>query len=416
MDKIYYLDNAATTKMFEEEFDIIKENNINFYNPSASYKPAIAVRRMYENAREEIKSLLRGNGGKFIFTSSATESNNTVFEGLHLKSGDEVLISKAEHPAVYNSAHRLEKKGIIVRDIPLDSYGKVDFDEFAKLMNEKVALVSVMHVSNDVGAINDIKKLCAYAKNINKKVIFHSDGVQAFGKVKVNLNDLGVDLYSISAHKVYAPRGIAGLWIKSGVVIDPLLVGGGQEEGFRSSTENVSGALAFAFASKKAHEDLKNNFEKVQKIKDYLLKILLNSQITTFLTLNSSKENSSPYILSLSFKGLKGEVLMNSLVDDGVLISTGSACSSRYAGNRTLEAMGKTNEQIVGSVRISFSPYEDYDVDYIANAIIKNVMRFLILSILSKAQALTKTKATLISSDGWKEIGPNAIQFFEPLT
>lgn len=377
MEKFYYLDNAATTKMFDEEFDIIKENNINFYNPSASYKPAIAVRKIYETAREEIKSLLRGNRGRLIFTSSATESNNTVFEGLHLKKGDEVLISKAEHPAVYNSAHRLEKKGIIVKDIPLDISGRVKFDEFVKLMNEKVVLISIMHVSNDTGAINDIKKLCAYSKSVNKNVIFHSDGVQAFGKIKVNLNDLGVDLYSISAHKIYAPRGIAGLWIKSGVVIEPLLVGGGQEDGFRSSTENVCGALAFAFASKKAINELKDNFEKMQKIRDDLLKNLLNSQISTFLTLNSSNEFSSPYILSLSFKGLKGEVLMNSLVDDNILISTGSACSSRHAGNRTLEAMGKTNEQIVGSVRISFSPYEDYDIEYIANAIIKNVLRFI---------------------------------------
>ena len=375
MEKMYYLDNAATTKMFVEEFDIIKENNESFFNPSAAYRPAVGVRKIYETARAEISALLKGNHGKLVFVSSATEANNTVFEGLHIKKGDIVLISSAEHPAVYNAAHRLEKKGVIVKDVPLNECGQVDFDEFKKLMTPEVVLVSIMHVSNDTGAINDIKALCSFAKNINKDVIFHSDGVQAFGKIKVNLFDLGVDLYSISAHKVYAPRGIAGLWIKSGVVIDPLLVGGGQEEGFRSSTENVAGALAFAFAAKKVVNEQEVDFEKVLNYKSKLLNLLQNSEISTFLSLNSC-DNGSPYILSLAFKDIKGEVLMNALVSDGILISTGSACSAKHAGNRTLEAMGKSKNQIVGSVRISFSPYEEYDINYIAECIIKNVLRF----------------------------------------
>lgn len=375
MDKLYYLDNAATTKMFAEEFDLIKENIENFYNPSAAYKPAAAVRKLYEKAREDINSVLRGTHGKLVFTSSATESNNTVFEGLHLKTGDIVLISAAEHPAVYNAAHRLEKKGIIVKDIPLGIDGRVDFEEFKRLMTSKVALVSVMHVSNDVGAINDIKTLCSYAKSINNNVFFHSDGVQAFGKIKVNLFDLGIDLYSISAHKIYAPRGIAALWIKNGVVIDPLLVGGGQEGGLRSSTENVSGAIAFAFAVTKVVKEQKVNIEKVSDLKCKLLDLLKNSEISTVLSINSD-EKASPYILSISFKDIKGEVLMNALASDGVLISTGSACSSKHAGNRTLEAMKKSQNEIVGSVRISFSPYEEYDINYIASKIINHVLRF----------------------------------------
>ena len=375
MDKIYYLDNAATTQMFAEEFDLIKELNNNFYNPSAKYRQAAVVRKIYEQARDDIKTSLRGNNGKIVFTSSATESNNMVFEGIHLKVGNVVLISKAEHPAVYNAAHRLEQKGVVVKDIKIDKFGKVDFDDFKKLMTKDVSLVSIMHVSNDVGAINEIKMLCEYAKSINKKVIFHVDGVQAVGKIKVNLTDLGVDLYTISAHKIYAPRGISALWIKKDIVIDPLLVGGGQEEGLRSSTENVSGAIAFAYALKKVCKEQNYNFEKVLNLKLKLLNLLQNSIISTYLILNSGND-ASPYILSLSFKGIKGEVLMNALVDDYILISTGSACSSRYAGNRTLEAMGKTQDEIIGSVRISFSAYDDYDIEYIANKIIENVLNF----------------------------------------
>ena len=321
--------------------------------------------------------------GKLLFTSSATESNNTVFEGLHLRKGQVVLISKGEHPAVFNAAHRLEQKGIIVKEIPLTTTGVVDEDEFKKLMTNEVALVSVIHVSNETGAINDIKSLCTYAKSVNKNVVFHSDGVQAFCKIKVNLIELGVDLYSISAHKVYAPRGIAGLWIKKGVVIDALLVGGGQEDGLRSSTENVDGAIAFAYAVKRVSAELQENFDKVLNFRKSLVSLIEKSEAGKFLKVNEN-ENNSPYVLSLTFDGIKGEVLMYGLEADGVLISTGSACSAKKAGNRILEAMGRTASEIVGSVRISFSPYMEYDMDYIAEKIVKNVIRFQSNNIVKK--------------------------------
>ncbi len=370
MEKIYYLDNAATTKVFDEEFDIIKNQNlVGYYNPSASNKWSMNVKKSLNQARQNIIKILSGENGKLIFTSSATESNNFVFEGLHLRPGQEVLISKGEHPAVYYSAHRLEKKGIIVRDVPLSSDGSIDFDKFEKMMNPNVALISIMHVSNETGAINDIKRICEKAKEINPKVIVHSDGVQAFCKIKISMKDLGVDLYTISAHKVYAPRGIAGLWVKKGVVIEPLLIGGGQEEGYRSSTENVAGALAFDFATSKLKADFEINYQKVLNLKNQFIEKLNSSEIAYCLKVNSA-DNSSPYILSLSFDKIKGEVLMNMLEGDGIIISTGSACSSKKAGNRTLEAMNLTNTQIIGSVRISFSPYEDYDIDYITNTIV----------------------------------------------
>lgn len=375
MENLYYLDNAATTRAFRESSEIFKECVEDFYNPSAFYKQAIEVKKKLENARQTLNSLIGGKNGKLLFTSSATESNNMVFEGLHLRKGQVVLISKAEHPAVYQAAHRLESKGIIVKDIPLQSDGRVDFDEFKKLMNNDVALVSIIHVSNETGFVNDIKSLCDYAKKVNPKVLFHSDGVQAFGKVKVNVFNLGVDLYTISAHKIYAPKGVAGLWIKNGVFIDPLLVGGGQENGLRSSTENVFGVLAFAYSAKKAVSEIEENNAKVFQNRRNLIDLLQKSEISCDFCVNEC-ENQSPYVLSISFPGIKGEVLVHSLEDDGVLISTGSACSSKKAGNRTLEAMGKKADEIIGSVRISFSPYENFDAEYVAKSIIKNVLRF----------------------------------------
>jgi len=375
MEKIYYLDNAATTKVFDEVFDIMKECNKDFYNPSASYGKALQVKKSLDQSRKTLTDLMRGGQGKLYFTSSATESNNTVFFGVHLRKGQTVLISKGEHPAVFNAAHRLEKDGIVVKEIPLTKDGKVDEVELEKLLDDSVALVSVIHVSNETGAVNDIKKLCEITKRFNSKILFHSDGVQAFGKLKVNLQNLGVDLYTISAHKIYAPRGIAALWVKAGVVIDAMLVGGGQEDGFRSSTENVAGAAALAYSAKKMICELEQNNAKVKEIKCNLLSKLENSDIKEYFVCNSNDE-CLPYILSLSFDKIKGEVLMYALEGDGILISTGSACSSKKAGNRTLQAMGKTDTEIIGSVRISFSPYEEYDVDYIANSIIKNVLRF----------------------------------------
>jgi len=376
MEKIYYLDNAATTKPFAENVKIFEESIGDFYNPSASYKQAILVKKKLDNARSEMCLMLGGKNGRFIFTSSATESNNMVFNGVHLRPGQVVLISKAEHPAVYESAHRLEKKGVIVKDLPLQKSGQVDFEKFKELMTKDVALVSVIHVSNETGFVNDLKKLSDYAKSVNSKVVFHSDGVQAFGKIKVNLNLLGVDLYTVSGHKVYAPRGIAGLWIKNNTIVDSLIVGGGQEFGLRSSTENVFGALAFSNSAKIALQDIDLKNAKVSEKRQKLINILSNSEISCVFGVNNA-DVQSPYILSVFFKGIKGEVLIHSLEDDGILVSTGSACSSKKAGNRTLEAMGLKLDEVVGSVRISFSAYEDFDEEYVANSIIKNVVRFL---------------------------------------
>lgn len=375
MDKIYYLDNAATTKVFDEEFDIIKtQNQVGFYNPSAANKWSLDVKKTLNKARTNISKILGGDNGKLIFTSSATESNNFVFEGLHIRKGQEILISVGEHPAVYYAAHRLEKKGIIVKDIPLNANGECDFDKFKEMMNQNVALVSIMHVSNETGAINDIKRFCLYAKQINPKVIFHSDGVQAFCKIKVNMKDLGIDLYTVSAHKVYAPRGIAALWIKKGVIIEPFLIGGGQEEGYRSSTENVAGAVAFDYAVSKLNKDFEINKTNVVELKDKIISSLANSEISYCFKVNS-KDNNSPYILSVSFDKIKGEVLMNMLESYGIIISTGSACSAKKAGNRILESMWLTDTEVIGSVRISFSPYEEYDVDYIVNSIVECVKK-----------------------------------------
>lgn len=373
MEKLYYLDNAATTKTFDEVYKLIADNSGVFYNPSASYMHALSARNLLEDARSKIVQSLHGKNGKLIFTSSATESNNTVAEGVHLRPGQVVLISAGEHPSVYNAFKRLERKGVVVKIVPLHKNGTVDLNAFRQLLTPEVALVSIIHVSNETGAINDIRKLCEITKRFNSKIIFHSDGVQAVGKIKVNIDSLGMDMYTFSAHKIYAPRGIAGLWIKNGVTLDALLEGGGQEFGLRSSTENVVGALALTYCVDKTVNEQETNYQKVLTLKNELISRLSGEENIII----NSDENCSPYVVSVSFVGIKGEVLMNALEMDNIIVSTGSACSSKKAGNRVLEAMGLSDETIVGSIRISFSPYMEYDIDYIANSIIANNKRFI---------------------------------------
>ena len=375
MENFSYLDNAATTKVFDDVFDFMKQKNEElFFNPSSSYMPSINVKKQLNLARENITQKLGGKNGRLTFTSSATESNNMVFNGFNLRPSQVVLISKGEHPSVFYAAHALEQKGVIVKEINLDKNGKVDFEHFKTLIDDNVVLISVIHVSNETGAINDIKCLCEYAKKINPNVIFHSDGVQAFGKIQFSVRDLGVDLYTISSHKLYAPRGIAGIWIKNSIKIHPYLLGGGQEDGIRSSTENVLGALAFSYVLDKVFVNINENYNRVFNYKNCFIKKLMASNISQFLKINSS-EDASPYILSLTFDKIKGEVLENMLDRYNIYISTGSACSSKKAGNRTLEAMGKSECDIIGSVRVSFSPYLDYDFDYIVSKFEECVLR-----------------------------------------
>lgn len=377
MEKIYYLDAAATTRALDGTVDVFeKVSHECFYNPSASYAKAFAARKVLEESRKTLSNLLCGDGGKFYFTSSATESNNTVFKGVHIRAGQTVLISAGEHPSVYESALALKNRGINVLTIPIDENGKVVLSDFENLLKSNdVALVSVIHVSNENGVINDIKNLVLITKKISPSSLFHSDGVQAFGKIKVSLRELGVDLYTVSAHKVYAPRGIAGLWVKDRVLIDSLLLGGGQEGGFRSSTENVTGAAMFAFSAKRAVSKLEENYNIVKNLKDELLNKLAISGAGKYLKVNSMLEG-SPYIVSIGFEKIKGEVLANSLESDGVLISTGSACSSKKAGNRILEAMGVDLDYVIGSVRVGFDPNMNYDIDYIVSCFEKNVVKF----------------------------------------
>ena len=345
-----YLDNAATTKISKEALQAYnKFAEELFFNPSAIYRAGVNVKTNIDNARNTIKTALGTNNGNIIFTSSATEANNLAILGSVRNNFKKVILSSADHPSTYNVGLELQKRGIQVDFCPLQQNGEIDYNILEQMLDENVNLISVIHVSNETGAINDIKKINEIKKVKCPKAIFHVDGVQAFSKIKINLDYFGVDLYTISAHKVEGPKGVAALFVRNQIVIKPIVFGGGQENNLRSGTENVPAIMGFE-AAVKNFGNLLEHFKYVQNLKNKFIENLTDIPCKV-----NSASNNSPYILSLSFKGVKGETLVHMLEQHNIFISTGSACSSKKEGNRVLEQMKVSHDEIVGSVRISFS-------------------------------------------------------------
>lgn len=368
MERIFYLDNAATTKMFDE----VKERASkflceDFFNPSAVYKQSVDVKREVENARGFLLDCLgASHDDKLIFTGSATEANNTVIFSQRNFAGKRYLFGAGEHPSVKECAKQLEMKGYKVEFIPLDKSGRVDEEKFKQMLGSDVAFVSVQHVSNETGAVNNIKKLVTLAKRANKDVKFHSDGVQAFMKFPIDVTDLGVDYYTISAHKIGGMKGVGALYVKKGTKVNTLIFGGGQENGLRSGTENVFGIASFAYAAEKMRKEQKQNFEKVKKMREELLLAFKENGIEYVI----HGESGVPHTMNIMLeKSIRGETLVHALEKRGVLLSTGSACSATKHFNSTLEAMGVQNSEILAGVRISISPYMDFDAKLIAKIV-----------------------------------------------
>ncbi len=344
-----YLDTSATTSMYPEILYIIKQYSVDdYYNPSALYTKALNVAKDIKVAKRKILDILHGNGN-IIFTASGTESDNMAMFGSKKFKGCKVLVSSVEHSAIYACAKKLEASGIQVEFVACDAYGIVDIDDFKAKMSSNVALVSIMHACNETGGVNDIEQLVKIAKSVSPKVVFHSDGVQAVGKMPINLSKLGVDLYTFSAHKFHGMKGVGGLFVKKGVNINPIIWGGGQENGLRSATENVSGIISTAVALEKTYKllDIEKNKKIIQFIADNLATFIPD------LIVNTNFECSLSNILSFALKNTRGEVLVHMLEDKGIIIGTGSACSSSKAHSRIPTALGIPREYFDGMIRIS---------------------------------------------------------------
>lgn len=347
-----YLDNAATTKPDGECLERAKQYlTQKFYNPSALYAEGYTLHREIASARSNILNTVANDRDyNIIFTSCGTEADNhALFCGA--KRGN-IVTTLGEHSAVFAAANELKERGIEVRFAELNGDGSVNVQSLISLVDDKTSLVSVIHVNNETGAVNDVNKIADLVKRVNSRLLFHSDGVQAYGKIPFKLGN-NIDLYGISAHKIGGLKGTGALLVRKSAHIKPFIYGGGQEDGMRSGTENVFGIKTFEYAAQKRYQNLSENFNRVSGLNGVLRKRLDGSLFKII-----SAENASPYILCVAANGVRGEIILHEVNDKGLIIGTGSACSSnskkRYS--RVILSCGIDEDTADGVLRLSFSP------------------------------------------------------------
>ncbi len=378
VEKIYFDYNATTPtdpRVVKVMMEFFTEN---FGNPSSIHSIGRRAREAVENARLEVMKLMhaRENDGKLIFTSGATEANNLVLKGLAMKALKEgknhLIISSIEHSCVMNSAKWLEKQGFKVTYLKVDKYGIVDLEQLENCITKKTFLVSIMHANNEIGTIEPIKEASKICHDNN--VLFHTDAAQSFGKIKVDVNELGVDFLTVSAHKMYGPKGIGALWIRGGVSIEPLIHGGGHEYGIRSGTENVPGIVGFGYACKLRMEEMHGEEKRLTSFRDHIIKTVTETIPESYL--NGHPVKRLPNNVNIRFSFIEGEALVL-LLDEmyGIQVSSGSACASRKPEpSHVLMAIGLKPEEAVGSIRISMGKWTTKeDVEYLLEVLPKAV-------------------------------------------
>ncbi|WP_129598495.1 cysteine desulfurase family protein [Anaerophilus nitritogenes] len=370
-----YLDNSATTKPNEAVVQIIIRSLTKYYgNPSSLHHKGVEVERMIKDARKKISKALGVYDQEIIFTSGGTESNNMAIQGaLKHRRGKKIITTKVEHPSVLSVYEDLENKGYHVVYIDVDSFGRINVEQFKQNLSEDIALVSMMHVNNEVGTIQPIEEIGKILNKMQQKPIFHVDAIQSFGKIKFTPKKLGVDLLSISGHKIHGPKGIGALYIRKNIKISPIFYGGNQETGIRSGTENVPGILGLGEAATVLY-DMDEKISVLQSLKDRFIKGIKN-EIKEIKINGYEKEGSAPHIANISFLGVRGEVLLHSLEQDGIYVSTGSACSSKKSSkSHVLKAMNLGEAEIEGAIRFSFSYHNTIEeIDYAVEKIKKHV-------------------------------------------
>ncbi len=357
-----YLDNAATTKMDPAVLEaMLPYLTDSFCNPSAQYSPAQREKMALEQARGYIASTLNAQPREIYFTSGGTESDNWALKGIALANagkGKHVVVSAVEHHAILNSAHWLERNGFEVSYAPVGPDGIVDVEAFARLVRPDTVLCSVMLVNNEVGTIQPIKELARIAHEAG--ALFHSDAVQAYGHMPVNVTDLGIDALSASAHKLHGPKGCGFLYCKRGVAIDAFIHGGAQERGFRAGTENLAAiagmkqAACLAYGKCEADGSYRHAWQHAESL-NRLMRQEIGRRIPD-VRFNGSPDRCAPYILSASFEGVSSETLLLLLDQKGICASAGSACASGSLDpSHVLLAMGLPHQQATGTLRFSFS-------------------------------------------------------------
>jgi len=364
------MDHAATTPT---DTEVVKEMEPYFTqkygNPNSVHSFGQEAREAVEEARGKVAHLIGANPSEIVFTAGGTESDNYTIKGIawaNQKKGNHIVTSKIEHHAVLHSCQFLEKQGFKVTYLPVDKYGLIDPEDVKKAITDKTILVTIMHANNEIGTIEPIKEIGKVVKKAG--IYFHTDSVQTTGHIPIDVNDLGVDLLSISGHKFYGPNGVGVLYLRKGTKIVTLIDGGSQEKNRRAGTENVAGIVGFAEAVKIAHESMEENYEKAASLKKHLWHGLVSNGIEGIIQ-NSSQE-SSPYILSITFDPTiyknDSEAILMFLDINGIAVSAGSACTSgTLKPSHVILAAGYSEEYAKGTLRFSFSNENKFEeIDY----------------------------------------------------
>ncbi len=354
-----YLDNAATTKPRKSVVQAVVYGMEELYgNPSSLHGKGVMVEKHIKQIRKNIARFLGCQDQALYFTSGGTESNNIAIRGVaeaYGRRGRHLITSKIEHPSVLNTMEDLAAKGYEVTYIDVDKRGLIDLDQLLSAVREDTILVSIMHVNNEVGSIQPIEILGRELKRKNKNTLFHVDAIQSFGKIKIPVNTLPIDMLSFSGHKIHGPKGIGGLYVKKGVRLRPVVTGGNQETGIRSGTENVPGIFGLGKAVEEMDQDHPAKMKRLKDLKEYLIKNL-STAIENIEILTGADQSFADHILSVAFIGVKSEVLLHSLEEDGIYVSAGSACSSKKKGqSHVLKAMGLREQLIDSTLRLSIS-------------------------------------------------------------
>lgn len=351
-----YFDNAATTKIIPEVREIMLETmDAEYGNPSSLHRKGMAAEKYIRTARETISGLLKCEVKEVTFTSGGTEANNLALIGMAMankRAGSHIITTGIEHASVYNPVIFLQDMGFRISFLKVDEAGKVDLDDLRNTLTPDTILVSTMMVNNEIGTIEPIEEIAGIIREYNKDILYHVDAVQAFGKMTVYPKRMGVDAMSISGHKLHGPKGSGALFVDSRVKIKPVLYGGGQEKGLRSGTENTAAIAGMGKAAEMAYARLEERQESMQKVK--------NALTTGALQLEGVTDNSgqAPHIASLSFQGVRSEVLLHALEEKGIYVSAGSACSSNHpAVSGVLKAIGLDKDLLESTLRFSFCEF-----------------------------------------------------------
>ena len=373
-----YLDNSATTRCYDSVRELVGRVMCEDYgNPSSMHKKGVDAERYVKQSKEIFAKLLKVQEKEIFFTSGGTESDNLALIGCaraNKRAGKHLITSSIEHPAILNTMRYLEQEeGFRVTYLPVDKYGCIKLEALKAALCEETILVSVMYVNNEVGSVQPIEEAVQIVKNYNRNILFHVDAVQGFGKYRIFPKRIGVDLMSISGHKIHGPKGTGVLYINEKVKIKPIVFGGEQQKNVRSGTENVPGIAGIGLAAKEIYTDLELKIANLRELKAYFIEGL---EKIDYITIHGrTDESSAPHIVSVGFSGIRSEVLLHTLEDKGIYVSSGSACASNHpAISGVLKGIGAKSEYLDATIRFSFSEFTtkeeiDYTLETLYNCV-----------------------------------------------